>query len=196
MINLSSKIKNIEDHISQGDVFKNVRYIVFDSEDIKTMNFMEYEFPLSIVISQSCDVEYMYQLMEKEVSSPLKYMPSILLCPIYYASSLKNSEHLKEVFNKLNIELSSKNSGYYTKDDKKISDKNQHTRFLSMNIIKDDKMFLSDMVIDFKHVFSVSMKYLLNCKSNRLCTLDALDVDLIVNKFSSYVARIGLPDKK
>lgn len=44
------------DQICQGDIFKNVKYSYIDSEDGESVNIVEYEFPLALIISQACDV--------------------------------------------------------------------------------------------------------------------------------------------
>ena len=38
------------DQICQGDIFKNVKYSYIDSEDGESVNIVEYEFPLALII--------------------------------------------------------------------------------------------------------------------------------------------------
>lgn len=72
-----------EQGVGQGDVFKDVKYSYIDSEDGDSVEVMELTFPYALIVSQSCDVAYMDDFESGETSAAVKYMPSILMCPIY-----------------------------------------------------------------------------------------------------------------
>lgn len=90
-----------EQGVGQGDVFKDVKYSYIDSEDGDSVEVMELTFPYALIVSQSCDVAYMDDFESGETSAAVKYMPSILMCPIYPKDLIKHGEHLKEVFSYL-----------------------------------------------------------------------------------------------
>ena len=194
-----ASITQKEEGVNQGDIFRNVKYAFVDDEDEESVEILEYIFPYAIVISQSCDVAFMNDFLEADNKKPVKFMPSILMCPIYPKDVIVHGEHLKEVFEDMNIALE-KGSPYYNKDDVKVTEKDQHVRFHGLKVVVqvdgNAKTLIDNAVIDFKHVFSVPMKYLRKSRSNRICTLGDIYVDQIVNKFSAYLARIGLPDPK
>ena len=103
-----------EQGVGQGDVFKDVKYSYIDSEDGDSVEVMELTFPYAIVVSQSCDVAYMDDFESGETSAAVKYMPSILMCPIYPKDLIKHGEHLKEVFSYLDRTIES-GAPYYNK---------------------------------------------------------------------------------
>lgn len=78
----------------------------------------------------------------------------------------------------------------------KVAEKDQHVRFHALKIDVDDKTIVDQAVIDFKHLFSVPMKYLHNHRLQRICTIEDIYIDQIVNKMAAYLARVGLPDPK
>ena len=90
-------------NICQGDVFKNVRYAYIDTEDNETVQIVEFVFPMAIIISQACDVNSMGEMVLDQSGKATKFMPSILMCPIYDAEVAKQTNHLNEAFTELNI---------------------------------------------------------------------------------------------
>lgn len=188
-------ILSTEQGVGQGDVFKNVKYSYIDSEDDDSVEVMELTFPYAIVVSQSCDVAYMDDFESGKTSAVVKYMPSILMCPIYPKDLIKHGEHLKEVFSYLDRTIES-GAPYYNKEDIKVAEKDQHVRFHALKIDVDNKTIVDQAVIDFKHLFSVPMKYLHDHRLQRICTIEDVYIDQIVNKMAAYLARVGLPDPK
>mgnify|MGYP004482993613 CR=1 FL=1 len=184
-----------EKGVNQGDVFKDVKYSFIDSEDNESIDIIEYTFPYAIVVSQSCDVAFMDGFESGAHSAPVKYMPSILMCPIYSKDLIAHGEHLKEIFEDINRTLIN-GAPYYNKDDSRTTEKDQHVRFHALKVNVNDKTIIDNMVIDFKHIFSVPMKYLRNNRDNRICSIEDIYIDQIVNKMAAYLSRIGLPDPK
>lgn len=182
----------IDEGVNQGDVFKNVKYSFIDSEDDTSVEIIEYTFPYAVVVSQSCDVAYMDEFESGKHSLPVKYMPSILLCPIYSKESIAHGHHLKEIYEEINRTLDS-GSAYYNKDDISTTKKDQHVRFHALKVDVNNKTLLDNMVIDFKHIFSVPMKHLRNNRDKRICSIEDIYIDQIVNKMAAYISRIGLP---
>lgn len=190
-----AKIVTQDEGVNQGDIFKDVKYSFIDSEDNDSIDVIEYTFPYAVVVSQSCDVTFMDEFESGENSLPVKYMPSILLCPIYSKELIAHGEHLKEIYEDINRTLIA-GSPYYNKDDIKTTEKDQHVRFHVLKVVANNRTLLDNMVIDFKHIFSVPMKYLRNNRDKRMCSIEDIYIDQIVNKMAAYLSRIGLPDPK
>lgn len=190
-----AKIVPQDEGVNQGDIFKDVKYSFIDSEDNDSIDVIEYTFPYAVVVSQSCDVAFMDEFESGENSLPVKYMPSILLCPIYSKELIAHGEHLKEIYEDINRTLIA-GSPYYNKDDIKTTEKDQHVRFHALKVVANNRTLLDNMVIDFKHIFSVPMKYLRNNRDKRMCSIEDIYIDQIVNKMAAYLSRIGLPDPK
>ena len=125
------------DQICQGDIFKNVKYSYIDSEDGESVNIVEYEFPLALIISQACDVIAMEDLTVKKCGKPAKFMPSILMCPIYEQSAAKSGQHIKEAFEQLALNFESENT--YQGDDYKVAKRDWHYRIHALTVNVDEK---------------------------------------------------------
>ena len=181
----------LTDKICQGDIFQNVRYNYIDSEDDEGVNIIEFEFPMAIIISQACDVIDMEDIVNNKSGKPAKFMPSILMCPIYDKSASKSGEHIKEAFSLLSLNIVEE--PIYFKDDLKTADKDWHYRFHSLTIETGTEKVLENAIVDFKHYFTVPISYLISHKKDRLLRLDDLFAEQITLKFSTYLARVAIP---
>jgi len=182
---------SMNDAICQGDVFKNVKYTYINSEDAEGIEIIELEFPYAIIISQACDVMYMSEMQEKKSGKPAKYMPSIMMCPIYDQSMARIAEHLKEVFIKSEIALEPEN--IIKSEDLDVAKRDSHYRFHCLTVVDGKNIIMEDAVIDFKHCFSVPINNLLNNRSNRIFRLDDLFAEQITLKFCTYLSRVAIP---
>ena len=181
----------LTDQICQGDIFQNVRYNYIDSEDDEGVNVIEFEFPMAIIISQACDVIAMEDIVNNKSGKPAKFMPSILMCPIYDKSASKSGDHIKEAFSLLSLIIVEE--PIYFKDDLKTADKDWHYRFHSLTIETGAEKVLENAIVDFKHYFTVPISYLISHKKDRLLHLDDLFAEQITLKFSTYLARVAIP---
>lgn len=180
-----------EDAICQGDIYRNVKYSYIDSEDDEGVNIVEYEFPLAIIISQACDVIAMESLVNNLQGKATKFMPSILLCPIYNIEVAKNGSHIEEAFITNSIKLEKEN--VFQSDDMKVANRDWHYRFHSLTINVSGETVLSNAVIDFKHYFSVPMSYLVKHKEERILHLDDIFAEQITLKFATFLSRVAIP---
>lgn len=181
----------LTDQICQGDIFQNVRYNYIDSEDDEGVNVIEFEFLMAIIISQACDVIAMEDIVNNKSGKPAKFMPSILMCPIYDKSASKSGDHIKEAFSLLSLNIVEE--PIYFKDDLKTADKDWHYRFHSLTIETGAEKVLENAIVDFKHYFTVPISYLISHKKDRLLHLDDLFAEQITLKFSTYLARVAIP---
>lgn len=192
MLTTSKAFKSqLTDQICQGDIFQNVRYNYIDSEDDEGVNVIEFEFPMAIIISQACDVIAMEDIVNNKSGKPAKFMPSILMCPIYDKSASKSGDHIKEAFSLLSLNIVEE--PIYFKDDLKTADKDWHYRFHSLTIETGAEKVLENAIVDFKHYFTVPISYLISHKKDRLLHLDDLFAEQITLKFSTYLARVAIP---
>lgn len=181
----------ITEGISQGDLFRNVKYNYIDAEEDDSVDVVEYEFPLAIIISQACDVLAMDELVSNGGGKPAKFMPSILMCPIYDKNVAKSGDHLSDVFSELNLSFNKED--VYHKDDYKIAERDWHYRFHALELTLNGKSVLSNAIIDFKHYFSVPVSYLIKHKENRTYHLDDLFSEQLTLKFATYLSRVAIP---
>lgn len=181
-------------NICQGDVFKNVRYAYIDTEDNETVQIVEFVFPMAIIISQACDVNSMGEMVLDQSGKATKFMPSILMCPIYDAEVAKQTNHLNEAFTELNI---SKQDGdkdvLFNSNEFKVVKNDWHYRYHALAIDISGKRVLDNALIDFKHYFTVPATYLMKNRNQRSFHIDDLFAEQITLKFSVYLSRVAIP---
>ena len=180
--------------ISQGDVYRNVRYTYIDSESDSDVDIIEYTFPMAIIISQACDVGYMSELIEKQSGRATKFMPSILMCPIYNKDEAKNAYHLKQVFEFFDFCKTEGNDMLFNSDEFKIAKKDWHYRYHSLTVRLNGKTILENGVLDFKHYFTVPASYLLQHRDDRLFRIEDIYAEQLTLKFATYLSRVAIPD--
>ena len=177
-----SKAKRVDSkvNICQGDVFKDVRYVYIDSEDDSNVTIIEFTFPMAIIISQACDVTSMGDIVLERGGKSTKFMPSILMCPIYDIGIAKKTQHLEEAFRELEIKkLDGKDDFLLYKDDIKIAGKDWHYRFHDLTIEIGKKRVLEKAVVDFKHYFTIPASYLMKHRDQRIFHLEDLFAEQI-----------------
>lgn len=182
----------LDNRIKQGDIFCKVpyfeSYIVNNSGDFE-INIKE--FPLSLVITQDCDLEQNLKNRNSIQTKPDndnilsydKFLVSVIVLPLYNAQHLFEGTHLSE----LKIKTENFNS-----DRRKIIKQNNNSRYHYIELPKDN--LLPALIIDFKHMFSINLNWLESNKANRVCSIDELYREYISQRFSNFLSRIGLPD--
>jgi hypothetical protein len=179
--------KTHEQRIRQGDIFPNLPYYESFSESKGDFELTVYEFPYSVVLTQDCDLE-----QNKSARSAItptdksiyndKHLISVIVAPLYNSEHLFAGEHLK------GIDISSQKLNSDLRNPVK---KNQNPRYHYIEF--DDSVVLPNSVVDFKHYFTVSLSLLEKLIDTRLCGLDPLYRELLSQRFSNYLSRIGLP---
>lgn len=189
-ISIAEKVKE-EEKICQGDIFQNVKYTFISDETDDNVEVTEMVFPYAIIISQACDVISMEEMILKGEGKPTKFMPAILMCPIYDSSSAKTGNHIVEAFSELEIKYIQDN--VFSKDDQKVANKDWHYRFHPFTVQIGEEKYFEDTIIDYKHYFTVPMSYLVNNKKNRIMHLGDLYAEQITLKFATYLTRVAIP---
>ena len=182
----------LDDVVCQGDIYKDVHFNYIESEDDEGVNIIEYVFPYAIVVSQGCDVISMSKMECSKEGKATKFMPAILMCPIYDEQMARNTDHLDDAFEELRIKKIPEN--LYTSNEKKIVDKDWHYRFHALTIKYNQNNALEKSIIDFKQYFTVPISYLVRHREDRLFRLDDLYAEQITLKFSNYLSRVAMPD--
>ena len=184
---------SVDENICQGDVFRNVKYRYIDYEDNEKVEMIEFTFPLAIIISQACDVLSMGEMIMNSKGKATKFMPSILMTPIYECSMAKNAKHLDEAFEYLKICKDDNEKALFTGKDLDVVRKDWHYRYHSFKAMKGEIVVLDDSIIEFKHYFSVPASYLVENRQNRFFRVDDLFAEQITLKFATYLSRVAIP---
>lgn len=172
--------------ILQGDIFQNVEYIEYAMEKFGIIEVSKINFPIVIVLTQDCDLEwdYKYRWSKKrdDYKNQDKWLLSVLVAPLYNAEHMYEGKQLEEL-DIIMSPLSRKSSTLKN---------NKNPRFHYLEF--PDNIPIVPSIIDFKHYFSVNVKFLKNIKKNQfVCSVSELFREDISIRFSNFLSRIGLP---
>jgi len=174
--------------VSQGDILRNVEHTEYVSEKRGEIELSKIRFPLVIVLTQDCDLAQDYRFRWSRVDSKTedKHLLSVLVAPLYNAEHVYTGGQLSELG--MRMEQISRN-----KTPGKCLRNNETPRFHYLEF--QTHIPIVPSVIDFKHYFSVNTVYLKKLKfTNFACQLSELYREDVSQRFSSFLARIGLPD--
>lgn len=174
--------------VRQGDIFPNVPYYESYVEDKGEFALTVYEFPYVLVLTQDCDLEQNKATRNKNQSKPGpvendKHLISVIVAPLYNSEHLLSGEHLSDI----GITSQKFNSGL-----RRPVISNQNSRYHYIEF--DESAVLPNSIIDFKHYFTISLNWLERNINDRTCGLNPLYRELVSQRFSNYLARIGLPN--
>lgn len=180
--------KNI---INQCDIFRDVEFIEYVKEDASSIEVSKIIFPQVIVLTQACDLQQDYNARkrwnETKEGNQDKFLISVIVAPIYNFEDFRQGNHLEQ------LGLSMEPKGRRNKSLCENIIKNENKRYHYLNFAEDVE--LVESVIDFKHYFTVTVSYLNSIyKEKYVCSVDSLYRELILQRFSNFLARIGLPD--
>ena len=168
--------------MSQGDIFQDIEILENIGFEKSTIRVQKILFPFVVCLNQECDLETDYKNNESMLCN--NNLLHLAVAPAFIFEQYLSGTHWGGIF--------SKNNPQKRKDTtiKKIID-NEIPRY---HYLKFPDLNMPELIIDFKHFFTISKKELYNQIGNRLCSLDDLFKEKINQRFSFYISRIGLPE--
>ncbi len=181
----NSRIKNRfrrakNSRIYQGDIYKDVSFII--GSPIKEKEKDYFELPYLVVLSQDCDLRWDFSERTLKKNQD-KYLPTVLICPAYKIEEFAQGEHVK------GWSMRKIDSGIIEKIKKNDELKRYHY------LQGDDNLLIPDLILDFKHFFTISRDFLYSKKkTNYVASMSELFREELLQRFSNYISRIGLPE--
>jgi hypothetical protein len=182
------KTKNRSHRICQGDIFKNIEII----EDVVTSGAKVFvsriSFPYVICLNQECDLENDFNESIRDVgggASKDNKLLHLAIAPAFNFEHYLAGGHWGKIF------LASNTS---KRDDTKIKllTDNEIPRYHYLRFPDKD---MPELIVDFKHFFTISRDVLYKNMDKRLCSLDDLFKEKLSQRFSNFISRIGLPEE-
>ncbi len=177
------KDNDILPRISQCDIFKNIdileKILIIDSK----IELTKITFPYVICMNQECDLKNDYDSSNPGIIFDNQLL-HLIIAPVFNFDQFLTGTHWGKI---MNHKETLKKSDTKTK----LICQNEIPRYHYLNF-KDSS--LPELIIDFKHFFTIEKSILYNNIENRLCSMDDLYKEKISQRFSSYISRIGLPD--
>lgn len=168
--------------INQGDIFKNITHIENWEESGNELKIIRINYPYIVILSQDCDLREDDSV--RSLKKDDKALVSVLVAPLYNFDQFLDGEHLYELG--INVHKISKDP---KKTDHRNIIQNNNPRYHFLDIEG-----LPKLIIDFKHYFSLSIEYLQKVKNEQFeYPISFLHRELLCQRFSNYLSRIGLP---
>lgn len=180
-----TRVQSPDSRITQGDIFRDVEHVEYVDEKNGAFEISKIVFPLVVVLTQDCDLEQDERFRTPDAKSQDKLLISVLVAPIYNAEHVYEGSHLRDLNRKMQQIASTATQG-------KTLRQNEIPRYHHLEFSDDVPIVPS--VVDFKHYFSVHLRYLRRVAGQRVCTIDGLFREHLSHRFSYYLARIGLPE--
>ncbi len=176
-----------QSRIAQGDIFRDVEFIEYISEKGGIIEVSRIIFPYIIVLTQDCDLSQDHQYRYDINKSDDKIILSVIVAPLYNVEHVFEGDHLSQLGFRMDSINKKRTPG-------KDLIKNSKSRYHYLNL--PDNIPIPNSVIDFKHYFTVNVKYLLELRENWICKVKELYREQISQRFAYYLSRIGLPEPK
>lgn len=173
--------------LNQGDILKDLS-IIFQSGFDKKNNeaiLSEVILSYSVVISQECDLEHDYNNKTSSKENQDKFLPNILILPLYLANQFRDGTHRGE-----QIKGMKWNSSLWGNI---IQNNNSRFHFIKAN----EQFQVPDSIMDFKHLYTVNRDVVYeNLNNVYLVSIGEIFRENISQRYTHYLSRIGLPERQ
>lgn len=176
---------NPNDRIYQGDLFHDIDVIESINRCGKSIEVNQINFPMVICSNQDCDLNSDERDKQKPGNNRNCRLLHLIVAPVFNFNNYLNGNHWGDIF-----DTEKKQKLGDTSVNKIMNNEDPRFHYLCF----DNTCGLPEMIIDFKHFFTVSTEYLYQNLDKRVRTVDALYREKISQRFAYYISRIGLPD--
>ena len=165
--------------ICQGDIFQDLFVSIGGGGGI----YDEFHLTHSVVLTQDCDLEQDFNERRAKTGKNDKHIDTVLICPAYPIDSFSEGKHIRdramEPFPKRSLEKLKRNDEF----------KRYHY------LLEDLDHGIPDLVIDFKHFFTIPRDVLYKQrKESYVTSINEVYREYLSQRFTNYLGRIGLPD--
>lgn len=187
MSEITAKVrKPLNERISQCDIFQDVDIVEGLKLDGTIMELRTIMFPYIICLNQDCDLLSDFRdKMDPSGTNKNCRLLHLIVAPLFNSDCFRAGRHWGDLFDSSSV-IKEK----YTKWRKIMNNEDPRYHFLRF----DEKSQLPDMIIDFKHFFTISTELLYEKMPQRLCSVEELYREKICQRFAFFQSRIGLPD--
>lgn len=186
MTQISAKTRSTPlTRVSQCDIFHDLEVVQDIIPNCNGIEVVSLKFPLMICLNQDCDLNSDNRDKQNPSSNKDCRLLHLIFAPVFNFDLFRQGKHWGEIFQ------IGQNYNPNRTDGKKIMN-NEDPRFHFLHF--EDKRLFPDLVIDFKHFYTVSTEYINKNLDKRVCSIEDLYREKISQRFAYYLSRIGLPD--
>ncbi|MDK2899013.1 MAG: hypothetical protein PWQ10_200 [Patescibacteria group bacterium] len=166
--------------ICQGDIFQDLFVSIGGAGGV----YDEFHLTHSVVLTQDCDLDQDFTERKAKSNKNDKHIDTVLICPAYPIDSFSAGTHIK------NRTMSPYVKGALEKIKRNDELKRYHY------LLEDLDNGVPDLVIDFKHFFTIPRDVLYKQKNiSYVTSVNEIYREALSQRFSNYLGRIGLPDQ-
>ena len=185
---ITAKVKKVnQDHrIFQCDIFHDIEIVENIKQKSDGIDVTFLNFPLVICLNQDCDLNS--DARDKVPESPTNKncrLLHLIVAPLYNFDTFKEGTHWGDIF-----DIGERVKAKSTSATKIMNNEDPRYHYLSF----ENNDPFPDLIIDFKHFFTVSTDYMYSNKNKRVCSISEIYREKICQRFANYISRIGLPD--
>jgi len=163
----------------QADIFKDIDVLERVKVSGGTISIKTLFFPFVICLNQECDLEQDYN---SRISNENKVrLLHCAVAPVFLFKKFLVGDHWGEIF------PCSAPCG------SKIADKIRDNETPRYHYLKFPDTNTPELIVDFKHFFTIDSDYLYDKIPDRFCSMSDLFREQVSHRFSYYISRIGLP---
>lgn len=186
MSEITAKTRNPIARISQCDIFQDITVVENVRIEGAEVELKTITFPYVICLNQDSDLnnDNRDKVLNPDGNKNCRLL-HLIVAPLFVFDSFIEGTHWGDLFDPtpaINIKRT---------EGKKIMN-NEDPRYHFLHFDKESN--LPEMVIDFKHFFTISTEQLYNSLDHRVCSVDELYREKICQRFAFFQSRIGLPD--
>lgn len=186
MSEITARARKPIDRISQGDIFQDITVIENVKVNGAEMELKTITFPYVICLNQDCDLNSDKREKDNNPNGNRNCrLLHLIVAPLFVFASFVEGNHWGDIFDPEPAINMKRTVG------KKITN-NEDPRYHYLHFNSESKM--PDMVIDFKHFFTISTEQLYDNLDKRVCSVEELYREKICQRFAFFQSRIGLPD--
>jgi len=175
--------QNQQARISQGDIFKNIEILESCEVNGSEIAIQKITFPFVVCLNQECDLERDFDSSNYVDLPEDQRLIHLIIAPAYNFDHFLKGEHWGGIFKSTNSQKRSDTKVRMIMD-------NEVPRYHYLKFAEKKE---PELIVDFKHFFTINRDYLYKNIGLRFCSLDDLFKECISQRFSNYLARIGLP---
>lgn len=178
-----------EEQLRQGEILSDLTQVKLDVDSLGRNEpaFIEVSHPFVIILTQDCDLESDYRARKSE-DDPIKFLPSVLLCPLREADETKRPGPQK-----------------LNRDMRNQVHNNKNERYHYLRAVEEHqdvgRRGLHATILDFKRYFTIPTDELYRRLSDdadivrRRCRLNTPFAEHLSCRFFYFQMRVALPEE-
>lgn len=175
------RVKSTTPRIHQGDIFTDIEVLEQFYVEGSQIKIIKLCFPYAVCLNQECDLESDF----KSTNTKDNKLLHIAIAPAFNFENFLSGNHWAGIFDVNTIAKRDHTKTKFIMD-------NEIPRYHYLNFAEKN---MPELVIDFKHFFTINRDTIYSQIDKRLCSLDDLFKEKLSQRFSNFISRIGLPEE-